>query len=555
MTMNNVAFSQTVKTTEKFKFEKINEEDLLATITMLAVGVIAGKMAANCTPVTMDIGIAAAGGIAFVAGEIVSNIKMKAIIDEMTINVTMSSDGKQDEAQMARLKDLKKSYEEAKDAIETKIILQKAAAVAFAAAGIAAAYLAYQQPPVSVAICKTGRAASSSIINQMLFGSQILKIAYAEKTKKGSNNILDFIFPKAQASWIPLLGLGAGALATFMLAKNDLAALLDPLMNNPTSRGIVWAMLAGLSYAASTASEKILKQIEDNIKKIDSILNSMNHLAKVGSVGSRINNGTERTLPITTALKMKTSFPISKNGNITTDCATSSSTTNCQSLENKVAALPDFSTLPDSFRSLAGQSLRLGDSLSGTRALTGQARTSAANLAGKQNAVSKMLTNAKNKLNDKLTNSGKPKINFDKEQKDFLKKLNATTEKALRDGGSSAAGFLSSYGGMPSSAGDESSMKEEVATKKSSAPIGGEIAPAAKNKGLDLDFKEVTTDPVAAEEKGAEEKFDIGTNDINTNAGESIFQVISNRYIRSGYPRLFDELPTAPAAEPESVKN
>ena len=59
-----------------------------------------------------------------------------------------------------------------------------------------------------------------------------------------------------------------------------------------------------------------------------------------------------------------------------------------------------------------------------------------------------------------------------------------------------------------------------------------------------LDFKEAqAANAGSASGAGKEDKFNIGTNDINTHSGESIFQVISDRYIKSGYSKLFEVIP------------
>ena len=79
--------------------------------------------------------------------------------------------------------------------------------------------------------------------------------------------------------------------------------------------------------------------------------------------------------------------------------------------------------------------------------------------------------------------------------------------------------------------------------------VGSVGSAPSKNNDFKLDLKDSAgaagVDAQAASPAKAE-KYDIGSNDINTNSGESIFQVISDRYIKSGYPKLLDEIPLPP---------
>ncbi len=98
-----------ISSTKQHKFEKISDTDMLSSIAMLAAGVVAGRIIKNYgfsnRPLTADLVIAAAGGVAFVAGEVMSNVKFKGTIDEMTVEVVKKSDGTINEEQIQRLKD------------------------------------------------------------------------------------------------------------------------------------------------------------------------------------------------------------------------------------------------------------------------------------------------------------------------------------------------------------------------------------------------------------------------------------------------------------------
>jgi hypothetical protein len=645
---------------------------MLASITMLAAGTIAGRMAKSYRPVTTDVMIAAVGGLAFIAGEVISNVKFKKTIDDMSLEVTKTNDGKQDQAQITRLQDLKKSYEEAKKTTSTKKTMQLAAAAAFAAASATALTLAFQEDAMDATcqgamntaqaglttciaagdaakltipagtlivtegeICRAclpelttykaalaardikakipapskikeveGKApeaylATGACLAQAAIGNEVKLIAGGVNgackpaltfkklmetftpnpvgasngnTEKILNNILfggnravasyemyqsreigffnqtlNFLMPTAEAGWLPMLGLAGGALGSYILITGTLGTAIDTQMYVPTNRAIAFGVLGGLSYLASQASQDQIDKLDKNIAKIDQILTDLNTLQN----GLKTNNVNEQQIKLAAfQANQVQDIPLSVNASVKTDCASSMGASNCTPLSSQVASMPGFSDLPDSFKSIASQSAKLGDGLSGTNSISGSTLSTASSLAGKQNAIAKLLARTQSKLNDQLESLGKPRIDFDKEQSDLLKKMNSQTAKALRSRGVSAGNFLSSIGGTPLSASAAPKIADIASAKKSFIPGGAGSAPgassAAKDKGFELDFKEAPAGDAALAAGGAsgkEGKFDIGSNDINTNSGESIFQLISNRYIKSGYPKLLDEIP------------
>jgi len=297
------------------------------------------------------------------------------------------------------------------------------------------------------------------------------------------------------------------------------------------------------SLLSFSSLSKQIDKIGENIAKIDQILNEMNKLKN----GLQANNVTEQQIKLASfQANQLQDLQLGPNVSVKTDCATSAGSSNCSPLANQLASMPGFAGLPDSFKSIASQSAQLGDGLSGTNSISGSTLTTAGALAGNQGAIAKLLAKTQSKLNEQLASSGQPKIDFAKEQNDLLNKWNAQTANGLKSSGMSAGNFLASTGGSPLSASKEGS--KTAAAKKSLAPAigGGAVGSSAKNKGFELDFKEAQAGEGAVAAGGAaqkEEKFDIGANDINTNSGESIFQLISNRYIKSGYPKLLDEIP------------
>ena len=121
---------------ESVKTEKINDKDLMGTLTMTAVGVLAKRLYAYKP--TTDILLAAAGGAIFLGGEVLAFVKLKDVMKGMEEQITRDKNGNVNKEQIESIERLKKSYEEAKKTANTKKMLQMAAAAAFAAAGVTA---------------------------------------------------------------------------------------------------------------------------------------------------------------------------------------------------------------------------------------------------------------------------------------------------------------------------------------------------------------------------------------------------------------------------------
>jgi len=627
---------------ESKKFENAEGSDMLSSITMIAIGAIAAKMAFTYNPKPMDVIIAAAGGAAYIGGEVYSNFKNKNSLEEMTKEITTRADGKKDQAQIDSLEELKKSYQEAKKTTESKQMMQKAAAVAFGAAAATAAYLAYQQAAAAtacseaLAACvKTAAAASpilatcesgivsvksieeakkarnfsatkaatvtpltsglsanlsvvpppvaaacssylvldqtnntlrpvlglvdngNSLLNKILFGSQMQKFSYEQMQSKKdvsenfANQLMHFFMPEAQASWMPMLGLGAGAMAAYMLVVSKESLEIDLIMYTPLHRIALWGVLAGLAYASASGSQSQIDKIQSNIDKIDKILKELNNLAK-GIAAQKIQEMAIKPTSIRSGFNTNSPLDFSNSPTTTkTDCIASAGSSNCKSLETQMTSMPEFANLPDTFKSLGIQAAKMGDGLSGQGSISGATQLGAASLAGKQNAVAKLLSKVQAKLNNQLAQNGKAAIDFGAEQRNLLNGLNGKTAAVLKSKGMSAGNFLSSMGSTPISGG--ASAVDEMGKKStgaSSAGVGSEVvgsaARGAKDKDFDLNFKEAPANPAAAaadEGPVNNEVYDIGTNDINTNSGESIFQLISNRYLKSGYSKLLEEIP------------
>lgn len=648
-----------ITATKNYQFEKISDQDMLTSITMLAGGFITGRMLASYRPLTTDVMIAGAGGVAFIAGEVISNVKFKGTIDEMTVEVQKKSDGTVNEAQIQRLQDLKKSYEEAKKTTKTKKTLQLAAAAAFGAAALTAGYYAMTEtstaglckatinlaktalgtcsasgsvanpeaPGCGVCLAKiqayeaaflkytTSRPVPASsltkgaamtpdetflstptnfcfgqvgatvggvaakmqtscggamgvhiknqveaniadltkgftshegLINKYLGGSAGL-ISYDQFQSREPSYFekgLDLLFPRAEAGWLPLLGLGASTAASFFLITGTTAMELDLMMFVPANRAIAFGVLAGLAYMASRSSDNVIKKIDENISKIDTILADLAKLAK----GVKAQNLATQTIDMKTIKPGSNTYsPYSTSGNAKTPCMTSNSSANCEALSSKLTNMPGFANLPESLKNIANQSVGLADQLSGSSGVSGSTISSAESLGNKQNAISKALK----AQNEKLSKIAGAKNSPSKKEEKLLNGMRARVRSALQKNGMTATGFMGSVGATPIDSSLAKNAAEEGAGGKSEALaqdlLAGGPAPE-KDESLKLDFKEDSPALGLADSSGGSsssgDQYDVKTDEIAGDNGPSIFELISRRYIKSGYPKLLEEEPT-----------
>lgn len=359
---------------------------------------------------------------------------------------------------------------------------------------------------------------------------------------------LDVLIPSAEAKSGIMAVLGGATGAIFAVNSKALGETIDSMLFTPGHRMIMWGTAWGLTRMAIVATEEQIAKTEDHIAAIDQTLKDMRTL----QAGIKASNVTVQQLSMA-GLQAVQSVPLSNDPAFTTGCLTGSSNTNCPSLSNQIANMPGFSGLPSSFQTITSQIANLGNGLSGTNSISSGTMTAAGNIGNQGRAIGNIVDKLKTQLNDSLTKSGKPAINFAAEEKKFLDKLNAKTADALKSKGMTAGSFLASAGLSPFSNANAAVATHPKANPTKAAAGGVPVAAAAasaKEKGFELNLNDAQNAQAALADasggaKAKEEKYDMNLDDINMNKSESIFKLISNRYMKSGYPRLLDEIPVA----------
>jgi hypothetical protein len=220
----------------------------------------------------------------------------------------------------------------------------------------------------------------------------------------------------------------------------------------------------------------------------------------------------------------------------------SDSNVNCKPIE-QLRLMAGWGNLPDSFKTTASQALSLGNTLSGANGISGSALSAAADLASKQAAIARMLKNRQDAYN-KIP--GVKKVDFNKAQQEFFDSLGKSIKEDLRNNGMTAAGMMAGLGTTSINTNDTDEANKKLAKnpfKDLTGITSSVVAPSGEKeeKDLDLNFKEAPTEFVAGAAAISKPEYDVTTDEINKDNGPSIFEVISNRYLKSGYPKLLEE--------------
>ena len=661
-----VEFAQSVQA-ETVKTDGVSDNNLMSTLTMTAIGLITSRLF-TYKP-TVDVIVAAAGGAAYVAGEILATIGLRKVMKDMETEITRDKYGNINKEQIESLEKLKKSYVQAKKTAETKKMLQMAAAAAFAAAGVLAVTLKSSEMlavtgctaalTASIPMCPMGpgviapvtaASALASLTSQValreapapslpqqtqeagfhtLFAAQLAastaaytasaaawaavpeptgatkalaaacasaatKIAvctavpttfltttsagvpavagvninhlmpkpqlYAANTEKSLlGKFFNFIISDSHASLFSPLGIASSAAIAFLLMLYPvLGVKIDILLFTPMKRGIIWGVLAVMTFAASTATSNVIAKIEENIKKIDNILKNMYTMTNGVAATQIIQQTSQSQVTIKSNAGLNANavnyedVDLSNSPQGSLPCFTGPDPKNCKSLEESAKNLPSTNALDQASQQQLAGILKATNGLNGTSKISNATLAANSQLAGNASAIRSNLDKIKKSLQDELKKSGS-KTNLSDEAGKFSDDIDKAVRAALKKSNSSAADMVASlYSGSGAVGGSASTAV--AATKEEAVKKSGEV-------GAVVDISAANLAPMSANLGGAINKSDTSTatevatndvlkgsvniddydlkNDITKDTSSSIFEVISNRYQKSAYQRLF----------------
>lgn len=412
------------------------------------------------------------------------------------------------------------------------------------------------------------------------------------------NRFLNIIIPEAKAIDLGVIGIAASLAINYVLATSTtIAGYIDGFLHESFNRMKVWIALAGLAYMTSNKTQEVITQLEGYIAKIDGVLagyeeqklgkdiasghkpqqpvsnfseNKKNEVIKLPggkkSEVSSISTNTEST--------NSTSSNNSNNSNNSdyhigekTPCLAGEKAGKCNSFSDMITSSGSFSKLDPKMQQQFQNIAKTMDKLSGTDTITSGtladlnsiAKNSATNLNTLKEDLIKKYKIPKDELKDLDKNKNELLDVVNKE----LKKQNTTAQKMYASFSDvNPAGFNSSKGEKSNNSG-----KAELASLGNMEQLGlgqnnalnglfsgsnqlknkEEIDHAAAQSEVKVeeDEKKVDADEIheIAGQFGDDELIDLskmgGNLDINKDDKTSLFQVISNRYQKSGYGRLF----------------
>lgn len=381
------------------------------------------------------------------------------------------------------------------------------------------------------------------------------------------NLVVNSLFPEARADLFSPLGIASGLAIKFLLTTSKtLGPTIDMYLLAPMNRAIIWGILGALTFVASSATNNVIAQIEANISKIDIILNSMNSMA-AGTTATQATLTNPKNAVANKAsniLKMNTAqyedVDLTEAGGGQLPCFTGPDPKNCKSLDSAASGLPGNNLLDKNSQSQLTAILKTANGFNGTSKISKGTLDSAGKLASSAVAFRAAADRAKKLTQDRLKASGS-KIDIDAESKKFSNQMEKAINDGLKKSNSTASSMTASmYGGggagaLNATTADSNASDDKVGAGTASNVAGivpGTIDLSASGNAMDVDLgggasleanKESTPEELAAYNaatKGATsiDEFEI-KNDITKDTSSSLFELISNRYQRSGYQRLF----------------
>lgn len=389
----------------------------------------------------------------------------------------------------------------------------------------------------------------------------LVEPSFLEKT-------LSLFIPQADAALFSAMGLLTSGAVTYVLATSaSLAVELDFFMLNPKNRTYVWAGLAATTALATTATDNQVKQIKENIDKIDKILNDLNtNLAN----GTNTPNAPKPSIPSKSPVAPRptpysptpikyTDVKLSDTikGDLSTPCYTGDDAKNCRSFESVIKDAGGYNNVDSLSQQDLGNVLKIADGVNAKSTITSGTLNGSATLGASANALRNSLSKLQKDAMEKLKKNGGTDDSalLNKRLSDGIEK---SVNAGLAKSNSNAENmYASMYGGGGKSSSSNSSVDKKLLvdeTKKDVNVGGGALKPgsfdlntansAGSSLGLGLDGKDFkdtagTDLAVTTAEKGSSTMDDYDLkNDISKNSDTSIFELISNRYQKSGYPRL-----------------
>lgn len=510
------------------KAEKIEEQEIfVSTIQMIATAYASIKALTSC-PSQPSVLIFGMGGIAYVFGEI-KNWKNYKESSDVIAKEYRTLDPEKVEKQIIVFDQAEKETREAENAARERAGNAETAATTFTIAAIIALIeFILSFPPMNY---EDGCQSSSS--------------GYFK-------NIFNNLIPKAHAEVqnAEIMGItSVAAVALLATYQESIGELMDQVLSEGWTRAIGFGAFAAHAFYVQSLNEDAADEYKKQADEYARLKQKL--ISQLGK--TRFTKYNEIQLGLNEAIQIQQNQDKPKN------CATGSTgqanlDPDCDCLKNnscKSISLPnpdfrDF-TLPgsitagmQSFGTMANQSY--------------SGNTSGANLSQDQlnsnnGAIRKFKRDFQDAVNKSLSKKGKSPIDF-KEQEDLYRKEIMKRARASLSP-QSLASLKNSFGVSPKvGSSNEAKSKDEDKVKFIKPPRNLSINLPKRSKGKRKKTGDPLSDFLLIADGENQEALDTGAalsqfktkeEDINKNKKESIFKIISIRYLKTAYPVFFEK--------------
>ncbi|MCK5073649.1 MAG: hypothetical protein KAQ98_09505 [Bacteriovoracaceae bacterium] len=405
------------------------------------------------------------------------------------------------------------------------------------------------------------KAVTSCELYAQKLGKSLNRCTGATNTVSGGTalrKVFKLIFPEACAftgkSLGSMIGLGAVGVGIYMGVKAKSANFIDLYMATYEKRVYVFGAMAALALLASKETGKKINDLKKQIGKIDDILASVGD--KTGGIDSEFDDdsyggntgGTSAsstnlyTVPTTSGdMVLPESIPC-----ITPNCSSVSTALNRSADEEVVNSMVSTSS-GSKLLGAARMTSKTADSIQGKKKLSSATLGGVAKLGSQSKAVRDAFKRAQKAYNKMIKkNGGGGVLDFGASDK-IVAAINKKAALAISESGyspNSSTSVLTNDKAKGEAISDKSLVKKvKVAKnvkyqKKRVKKTGSLFDEEKKSEKGPLDHDDVKNGDVSMAD--ALERYETGGSDIIQEKNVPIWSIISNRYIRSAFKKVFD---------------
>lgn len=363
-----------------------------------------------------------------------------------------------------------------------------------------------------------------------------------------AKKFFDLAIPKASAagSIADLFGIAGAAYSLYLGTKQVQAGWFDSMVFHPMKRSIMFGVCATLAGVVATMTKGNMTKIEEHIAKIDAILNKMGTAATTtGLTAIDQNARIPIALPVSGS-KIAAAFPCVMVGNSKQGCGSMSSAISNVAKENTLRGFT-LDSLGSATSQLGQLSGKFVDSIQGQGTLSQGALGAAGEMASKNAIAQKLMTDTYKSIDDGLKKNGLAPLGLADMNKKMLANVQNATYKALKAKGVSPVTAVAAFGMLDPVTKDEQKKAGAIDEKSIAAlpatgggvavqsglpSFGGDLVP---NNEEGISKGDVTTTN-AAPEGAVMDMTKAG--DINNNSDTSIFDILTQRYFKTGLDKL-----------------